>query len=369
MMTLAFRNLFHNRVRLVASTGGVALALMLILALDAIFTGVERQITAVIDNSGADVFVAQSGVRNFHMASSSLPASSVQAVESMEGVAAVTPILYLTNMVVIGEERNLAYILGLPEEANAGVAWKVSAGKALPGLGEAVVDRRIAENSGVGLGDPVEILGRKFKIAGLSEGTANITSSTAYISLQDFAALRGQGVVSYLLVQVEPGEIAAAVAKHIQAQLDGVTALPRQTFAAQERQVVKDMSTDVIAIMNLAGLSIGMAVMALTVYTATLSRRAEYGVLKALGARDAHLYRAVLAQALISVGLGFGLGVIFTWLLAQALLAMGSSLYLLISLESLVKVAAAALVIAGLSAILPIKQISGLDPAIVFRGK
>jgi hypothetical protein len=68
MTRLAFRNLFQNRVRLIISTGGVALALLLILALDAIFTGVEQRITAYIDYSGADIWVSQSDVFNMHMA-------------------------------------------------------------------------------------------------------------------------------------------------------------------------------------------------------------------------------------------------------------------------------------------------------------
>jgi hypothetical protein len=46
MIRLAFRNLFQNKARLVISIGGVSLALLLILSLDAVFTGVERQITA-----------------------------------------------------------------------------------------------------------------------------------------------------------------------------------------------------------------------------------------------------------------------------------------------------------------------------------
>ena len=75
MIRLAFRNLFQTKIRLLISVGGVALALLLILALDAIFTGVEKRLTAYIDNSGADIFVAQSEVRNLHMASSSLPAA------------------------------------------------------------------------------------------------------------------------------------------------------------------------------------------------------------------------------------------------------------------------------------------------------
>jgi len=42
---------------------------------------------------------------------------------------------------------------------------------------------------------------------------------------------------------------------------------------------------------------------------------------------------------------------------------------LLVSGVSLVKVAGLSLIIAGFSAILPIRQITGLDPAAVFRGK
>jgi hypothetical protein len=55
MMRLAFRNLFQSKMRLVISVGGVALALMLILSLDAIMAGIERQVTAYIDGAGADV--------------------------------------------------------------------------------------------------------------------------------------------------------------------------------------------------------------------------------------------------------------------------------------------------------------------------
>ena len=38
------------------------------------------------------------------------------------------------------------------------------------------------------------------------------------------------------------------------------------------------MSADVISIMNVIGFVVGLAVVALTVYVATLARRREYGV-------------------------------------------------------------------------------------------
>jgi putative ABC transport system permease protein len=370
MLHLAFRNLFQNKVRLMISIGGVSLALLLILSLDAIFTGVEQRITVYIDNSGADLFVSQSDVLNMHMASSSLPDSVRRKVKAVSGVATVTPILYLSNNVVVGEERNLAYIIGLPEKAEFGGPWKVSSGHWLPAEGEAIIDRNVAEKSGVSLGDEVEILGEEFVIAGLSEETSSLVNSVAFISEDDFEDLRGSyETFSFLLVKVQEGENPEVVAARTQAQVRDITVQTRGNFASQERQVVKDMSTDVINIMNLIGFLIGLAVMALTVYTATLARRAEYGVLKALGARNGHLYQAVLAQAVFSVVFGFGISLAITTLLSAIVPRLGVSMIMEISMPSLLKVGSLSLVIAGIAAILPIRQIVGIDPAMVFRGK
>ncbi|MDP3047480.1 MAG: ABC transporter permease [Chloroflexota bacterium] len=372
MLRLAFRNLFQGKVRVLISVGGVALALMLILALDAIFSGAEGQVTAYIDNSGADIFVAQEGVRNMHMASSSLPARVSERVKAVPGVESATPILYVTNMVVVGAERNLAYIIGLPDEARIGGAWQIVEGAPAyaPKAKEAIIDRGVAAKSGVTLGIKVKIMGEEFTVSGLSQGTANLTNSVAFIAMSDFSRLRGDSsTISFLLVKVEPGESPAAVATRIEVRVKNVTALPRTAFAEGERKVIRDMGTDIVAIMNLVGFFIGLAVMALMVYTATLSRRAEYGVLKALGASNGHLYRSVLAQAMISVGLGLALGIAVTLLLAAVVPYLGLNLALAVSGESLVKVAGVSLVIAGLSAVLPIKQIAGLDPATVFRGR
>jgi putative ABC transport system permease protein len=220
------------------------------------------------------------------------------------------------------------------------------------------------------LGGKVEILGKEFEVVGLTEETSSLVNSVAFVSMDDFAELRGSyDTFSFLLVKVKDGESPVAIAQLIEARVRDVTVQTTEAFANQERKVVKDMSTDVITIMNLIGFLIGLAVMALTVYTATLARRSEYGVLKALGARNRHLYRAVLAQALISVAIGFAVGLAITLLLSAVVPRLGQSMVLQVSSASMFKVGGLSLVIAGISAVLPIRQISGLDPAMVFRGK
>src|SRR3990172_3567179 len=133
---LARRNLARNRVRLLVSVGGVALALSLTLALDAVYAGVANQLTSYIDRAGADVWISQSGVRNLHMVASWLPDEVTDQVRAVDGVADVTPILYATDTIAAGEERAVAYVIGLPAGAAIGGPWSIAEGSNLPGPGE-----------------------------------------------------------------------------------------------------------------------------------------------------------------------------------------------------------------------------------------
>jgi putative ABC transport system permease protein len=368
ILLLARRNLMRNRVRLLASMGGVALALSLSLALDAIYAGVANQLTTYIDRARADVWVAQAGVRNLHMVASWLPQSVVDEVAGIEGVAEVTPILYSTDTIAAGDERAVAYVIGIRDGATMGGPWNVVEGSARVGPGEIIVDRAFAWKAGVSVGDTVTVLGGDARIAGLSEGTASLVNSVAFVPFDDFRATRGDApVISFVLVRVAPGVAADAVAVEIERRVAGVSAQSRVDMAAAERRLVMDMSADVISIMSVLGFAVGLAVVALTVYVATLARRREYGVLKALGARNRVLYGVVLAQAALSVAVGFLVGLAFTGLLAVVVPRTGLALELSITAASLAKVGLFAVMIAGLAAILPIRQVSGLDPAIVFR--
>src|SRR5512142_1142600 len=158
MLRLAFRNLFQNQVRLVISAGGVALALLLIFSLDAVMTGIEHQVTAYIDNSGADIWVSQEHVLNMHMAYSAVSASVTSRVKNVPGVQSATPILYLTGYFEVGNERDAAYIIGLPQDVQAGGPWQITEGNAVPASKEIIIDRGIAKRAGVGIGDKAKVL-------------------------------------------------------------------------------------------------------------------------------------------------------------------------------------------------------------------
>jgi putative ABC transport system permease protein len=367
-LLLARGNLGQNRVRLAASIGGVALALSLVLALDAIFAGVSNQLTAYIDRAGADVWVSQAGVRNLHMVASFVPESVTAEVMAVEGVADVTPILEATDSIAAGEERAVVYVIGLPVGAAIGGPWDVVEGSSEVHPGETVVDQGFARRADLEIGESVTILGGEARIVGLSAGTASLVNAVAFVSIDDFRAARGGGsIVSFVLVRTAHGANPDAVATAIEQDVTGVTAQSRAAFADQERRLIMDMSADVISIMNAVGFVVGLMVVALTIYVATLSRRREFGALKAIGARNRFLYGVVLMQAVLSVVIGFAAGVAFTSVLGFVVPVIGLDLALSITAASLAKVGAVAAVIAAAAAVLPIHEIAGLDPAVVFR--
>lgn len=367
MITYVLQTMRRSPGRLILSIGGVALAIALMLSLDAILAGTEQQITAYIDQSDADIWVAQAGVRTMHMSASALPLAQAESIRAVEGVAYVTPILYVSSIIVLGQQRAGSYVIGLPADAESGIPQR-AASSPLPPPGGAVIDQGLAQSSGLGLGDDVEILGRTFEVTGLSRGTSSLLTSVSVISFADFAALRGGSqTANYFLVRTTSGSDPSAVVDRIEAEVPGVTAQTRKQFATQERRLVRDMSTDLVAIMNTGGVLIGLAVMALTAYTAVRSRRQEYGVLKALGAKGRDLYGAVVAQAMLSLGIGLVFGLAFTALVAMLAPSLGTNLTLVITAAAMLRAAAVSLLIVALAVILPILQMANLDPAVVFR--
>jgi putative ABC transport system permease protein len=233
---------------------------------------------------------------------------------------------------------------------------------------EAIIDEAIARSQGINLGDEVEIFGRDFTVVGLTRGLTNIINSISFIHLKDFQELRGSEAISYALLSVDPSTKISDVAAAITARNDDVLALSRNDFSREERQIIKDMSVEVLYIMNLSGLLIGLAVTALTLYMSTLRKRQEYGVLKAIGAQNKHLYAVVIAQAFLSLGVGFVTAIGLVWIMGQVLPLVVPGMALAITQTDVTRVLLASTVIGVLAALLPAWQLAKLDPAEVFRG-
>jgi putative ABC transport system permease protein len=368
MNYLAWRNLLQSRTQFILGLGGVALALLLMLSLDALLAGSEEDLVAYIEQSGADIFVSQEGVKNMHMASSAITWRDMRLAEHADGVVSASPILYATGLVKTNEADILSYVIGFDPDESLGGPTEIVAGTAVVASEEVILDEAIARSQKLELGNEVEIMGQTFTIVGFTRGLTNIVNSISFIHIEEFQRLRGDAVISYALLDVAAGRDSERVAEEINARNDHVMALSTTDFSREERQIIKDMSIEILNIMNLSGFLIGLAVTALTLYTGTLRKRQEYGVLKAIGAKNRHLYTVVAVQAALSLVLGFVVAISLVWLLGWLVPLVVPGMGLALTRTGVMRVLIASLVIGIVSALVPAWQLARLDPAQVFRG-
>ena len=338
------------------------MALLLVLALRAIFAGMEGRLTAYIDGTGADVVVAQQGVRTMHMTQSALPQSMVSALRHTPGIARADGIVYRGAFLESSSGRRavVAVVAGGPIR-------NVVSGRA-PRDGEIVIDRVAADTLGAHGGSTVRVLGTPLRVSGEVTGTAAISGSFAFVRARTLARmLHLPGVVSYVLVRGQRGISSEALATRIESRLPGVTATTRGAFAASERRVVGDMSTGIVRGMTLVAFVIGVAVAGLVAYAQTLSQLRDYGVLRAIGLSGRRAIALAVTQvaAVVAGGLFIALGLL--WALSILLPARSPTLVLAVRTGDVVEAAGFAAAVALAAAVVPILRVVGVEPTSVFR--
>jgi putative ABC transport system permease protein len=113
------------------------------------------------------------------------------------------------------------------------------------------------------------------------------------------------------------------------------------------------------------GFLIGTAIAGQTFYNFTLENLRYFGTLKAMGATNAVLLRMIILQALVVGAIGYGMGVGGASLFGY--LMRGTELAFRLTPDLLYVSAGAIIVIIVFSALISIRKVMGLEPAIVFK--
>lgn len=365
-MLLARRNLFRDRTRFLLSVAGVAVSIGLILLLWGYRSGIYRQASAYLENTPGSVVVAQRGIRESVGTVSVLPARTEAAVRHTPGVARVIPLI--SQFVVFERhDRKEGLLLIGYDPALGGGPWALVDGREPVGIEELVLDRMVARQHGIEPGDRVRLLDMEATVVGLSDGTASWAGSIAFVRLDALEGLlRAPGLRSLLMVVPEPGVSPVTLRERL--DVLGTEVILKADMMANDRKLLARVYDAPIGLMVAIAFVVGVLVVGIVIYAATLERRREYGVLKAVGARDLILYRVVLAQACMAAMAGSVAGI--TLALAGSALLMAWRPQFRVELEPSVMglVLVASLVMALLAALIPAREVARLEPAQVFRG-
>ena len=365
-MRLAWQNLIQERTRLALSVLGVALAILLILVLQGLLRGMFRQIAAYLEHSPGSVVVAQDGVVNLLGATSLLPQGAAEEVAAVQGVSRVVPILSQFVILDLHGKKQPAYLVGY-DPAVGGGAWDMADGSEPQGDDEVVVDRVLAQRHDLRLGERFKIMDREFTIVGLSQGTTSWMTSFLFVRKTAAEALvRVPGATSFLLVSEEAGEDARTLPSRLSG-ITGIQALLTDEMIANDSRLFGKLFSAPIRLMVGIAFLVGTLVVGLVIYTATIERRREYGVLKAVGAPNWVLFSVVTLQALVASAAGSLAGAGLAVGAADVIMRLRPQFLIILEPSAMGGAIAAGVAMALLAALLPARILANLPPAEVFR--
>ncbi|MFA5837193.1 MAG: FtsX-like permease family protein [Bellilinea sp.] len=365
-MLLARRNLLKDKTRMALCVGGVALAVMLILVLNGFLAGMYSQITSYLDNSPGSVVVAQEDVVNLLGATSLLPVGMIQHVEDVEGVKEAYPILSQFVILDLHGKKQPAYMVGFVPGQTSG-PWELFAGRLPETEQEMVFDRVLAGRHGLEIGDTVEVLGKDFSIVGLSDGTTSWMTSFFFVrksAAEDLLLM--PGATSFILLSKTDDEDLDDFLRKLN-NLDGINALTKKEMAANDLKLFAKVFSAPLKLMVGIAFLVGTMIVGLVIYTITVERQREYGVLKAIGASNSVLYKVVLTQAVAAASLGTVTGVLMAYGVSQWIMGVRPQFLIVFDPSDVGLALLAGLGMALVAAFFPARVVARLAPAEVFR--
>ena len=400
MISLAGRDILHDWGKFVFTGIGLGLLIGVTLTMAGVYRGMVDDAQAMLDNSGADLWVVQKDTLGPYAEPSSIPDDIDRSIRTMRGVERAANVTYLTMQIDHAGSDVRVMVVGT-DTASPGEPGQpphmVAGRQIVRSHYEAVADVK----TGFELGDVVQVRQNHYTIVGL---TSRMVSSGGdpmlFIPLKDAQQAQFQkdsdailsqrartaqnpalnppgnpGVldavaasqatnpyVNAVLVQVEPGYSPDRAAEAIRRW----QRLTVYTRAEMERILVEKLiatSARQIAMFLVILAIVSAAIVAFIIYTLTMGKIREIAVLKLIGTRNRTISFMILQQAL---GLGL-IGFVVGKIAATVWAPIFPKYVLLLSSDSL-RGFVAVMVICAVASLLAIRAALRVDPAEAIGG-
>lgn len=371
--TLAFRNLFHDRMRLAVTLIGILFSIVLVAVQLGLYLGARTMIISMIDRADGDLWIMAYATKNFEEAQA-INGRERFAALATPGVARATPIVAsFTDWRKPNGGTTLVVVIGADYEDGAFSPWNVVEGD-VTGLGArdaVMIDKTYLEELGVnGVGDTAQIGSSRVRVTGLTEGIRSFTV-TPYVfttlnrarTLLDMPADR----VTYVLVKLNPGADLETVRSQLRSKIPDSEVLTKAEFRNRSLNHWLFATGAGIALIGgaILGIIVGTVIVAQTLYSSTKDHINEFATLRALGSSSGYIHKVILAQAALSALLGYLLGMSIA--LTVVYLSENTALPILMTPSLAALLLGLTVAMCALSALSAIGKVMRIDPAMVFN--
>jgi putative ABC transport system permease protein len=307
MNKMVVANLVHRPIRSLISIVAVALEVTLILLIVGLCYGIMNDSKNRTAGIGADVIVQPPG-SSFLAGISGAPVSMKIAdiLRRMPHVKVVSPVVW---QIVTGGGLEVIDGIDLPSFEALGGRFQYLQGGPFQGPNDVLVDDYIARQRHVRVGDTMEILNDKFRVAGIVENGRGARKFLPIATLQDLMGAKGKASVFYVKLDDPANADAVVAAVKAQPGMERYSVLSTPDYLSMMTPSHLPGFRPFIGVVIGVSLIIGFLVIFQSMYTAVMERTREIGILKSLGASKLYIVNVILRETVLLALAGIAVGI------------------------------------------------------------
>lgn len=383
MHYIALQMLFGDRGKYLAMVIGLTFAAIIMTQQPSIFIGLmSRTYSFLSDTSGPDIWVMDPGVQ-FVEEHKPMRDTELGRVRGIPGVGWAAPMYkaIMTAKLPDGKTATInmtgvddATMVGAPPEMVEGSLYDIRLADSVIISEEAAKTRLRVDTPDGGtrrmeIGDVLEINDKRAVVAAIARVSRDFTLQaqvyTTYSRAINYAA-PNRRKLTYVLVKAKDGVDHHELVTRIE-KTTGLRAMTSKDF--QDKTYNYWMNSTGIpinfGISTLLGIIVGAAIAGQSFYNFVRENLKQYAALKAMGLKNGALVQMVLTQAIVVGLIGYGLGVGLTTIFGLSFI--DSVLAFRMAPGLLLFSGAGVFLIVTCTALIAIRQVIKVDPAVVFR--
>ena len=372
VFTLAFRNLFHDRLRFIATVIGIVFSIVLVTIQMGLYLGFGRMVTTMIDHASADLWVMPRGTKCFEDPSLLNTRERYRAL-AITGVAEAIPLVIgFADWRMPSGAMTPVFVVGSDLRAGGLQPWNLVDGRveALSSPKTIAVDSSYFDRLGIsGIGATAEIRQQPVRVAAVTSGIRSFTT-TPFVFMDVDRARTHTGVPSgkatYLLVRLTPDANLDHVRRQLASDITDVEILTSAEFRDRSRTFWLFGTGAGAALFAgaLLGVIVGTVVVAQTLYASTKEHLNEFATLRAMGSSRRYIYNVIVWQAVLSAVIGFCIAALISDVVVR--LTAATALPIVITPALVGGLFLLTVIMCIGSSIAAIVQVTRIDPAMVF---
>lgn len=381
MNRVALKMLFGDTAKLLGLVFGMAFSTLLITQQASMFVGImQRTASLITETREPNIWVMDPVIEQID-AVRPMRDTELARVRGVPGVAWAVP-FFKGQAVVTTETGGLqtSFVYGLDDVTLIGLPPEIILGdrEALRRPDAIAIDepgfKKLWPTQPLSLGQTVELNDRRAVVAAIVRTAPPFQTQPLIYTRYSQALMftnNGRNQLSYVLARSAPGSDPKEVAGEIENRT-GLKALTSEEFGWKTMDYfLRNTGIPVnFGTVVLLGVVVGIAVVGLTFNMFVTENLKQYAALKAMGLTNARLIGMVVLQAAVVGAIGFAIGLGLTSIFFETATSSPTSFFrgFYLPWQVALGVGLLAAFIMLLSAIISLRRVLVVDPAVVFRG-